>query len=72
VVPFAITNPVFVDGDGDGAWRPEIAQPDPGPLDPEVAGTPWPPWSSNVAGTWDPLLAHPAPLDCEPGLEALW
>jgi hypothetical protein len=30
VLPYALTNPVFVDGDGDGKWTPRIAQPDPG------------------------------------------
>ena len=30
VVPFVVTNPVFIDGDGDGQWHPMIANPDPG------------------------------------------
>ena len=34
VLPMAFTNPVYIDGDGDGVWRPQIAQPDPGPLGP--------------------------------------
>ena len=36
VLPLAVTNPVYIDGDGDGVWRPQIAQPDPGPLGPPV------------------------------------
>lgn len=36
VLPLAVTNPVYVDGDGDGVWRPQIAQPDPGPLGPPL------------------------------------
>jgi hypothetical protein len=32
VRPLAITSPIYLDGDGDGAWTPTIAQPDPGPL----------------------------------------
>jgi hypothetical protein len=58
VTPFAITNAVFVDGDGDGAWRPAIAEPDPGPIQPSSPQRPpfWPDGS------------HPAPQDCEPPL----
>lgn len=40
VVPFAITNPVFIDGDGDGQWTPKIGNPDPGPLMPQTFGAP--------------------------------
>jgi hypothetical protein len=40
VLPFVITNPVFVDGDGDGKWHPTIPDPDPGPID---LGLPPPP-----------------------------
>jgi hypothetical protein len=36
VLPLAVTNPVYIDGDGDGVWRPQIAQPDPGPLGPAL------------------------------------
>ena len=59
VVPFVITNPVFVDGDGDGLWKPVIANPDPGPLAPInlTGAASWPDW-------------HPAPQDCEPPLWA--
>jgi hypothetical protein len=30
VLPFAVTTPVFIDGNGDGAWAPRIPDPDPG------------------------------------------
>jgi hypothetical protein len=62
VMPFAITNPVYVDGDGDGAWHPAIANPDPGPVQPMGFPTPPPP---------PPGMRHgegPAPEDCEPPL----
>ncbi len=59
VLPFVVTNPVFVDRDGDGAWRPAIAQPDPGPI--EWLG-PAPPPSP------PPEYARPSPEDCEPPL----
>jgi hypothetical protein len=58
VLPFVITNPVFVDVDGDGQWRPNVANPDPGPVGPV----------NQPAPSWDPALNHPAPEDCEPPL----
>ena len=32
VTPFAITNPIYVDGDGDKLWNPNLMNPDPGPI----------------------------------------
>ncbi len=55
-LPIAIANPVYLDGDGDGAWTPHIAQPDPGPV-----GMPLPPEGFNWTG-------HQVPIDCEPPL----
>ncbi len=76
VVPFVITNPVFVDGDGDKQWKPALADPrdaDPGPLGPFFApgsaGSITSPEIEEYAR--DPSApSHPAPLDCEPPLWA--
>src|SRR5207244_1342808 len=70
VTPFVITNPVFLDGDGDGAWRPAISEPDPGPIGPITRPGPEP----LDAPDWIDR-AHPVPQDCEPPLWAnptLW
>ena len=72
VTPFAITSPVFVDGDGDGAWRPRVAEPDPGPIAPQSFSLrpSWPD-GSHLPGAWPPrrmLGDEPAPMDCEPPL----
>jgi hypothetical protein len=32
VLPMAVTSPIYLDGNGDGAWTPDIANPDPGQL----------------------------------------
>jgi hypothetical protein len=52
--PFALTSPIYLDGDDDGRWAPNIPNPDPGP------GLPIPP---------DLYFApRDAPEDCEPPL----
>jgi hypothetical protein len=57
VTPFVITNPVFVDVDGDGAWHPQVQNPDPGPL--AAARSRGPTWF---------VHDRPAPRECEPPL----
>ena len=67
VMPFAITNPVYIDGDGDGTWKPALARPtdaDPGPIGP-LGRQPRPP---APCIEFPPGRAHPAPIDCEPPL----
>jgi hypothetical protein len=53
-LPIALGNPVFLDGDGDGAWRPSIAQKDVGQVGPLDLPPPY----------------RPPPIDCEPPLWA--
>ncbi len=54
VTPLAVTNPIFIDGDGDKVWKPQIANPDPGPLGPPMPEQP----------NWGGL----PPEECEPPL----
>ena len=65
VMPFVITSPVFVDGDGDHKWKPMLADPrdaDPGPLGPVTGPSP------GDALELLPPQSQPAPEDCEPPL----
>lgn len=67
VLPFAITNPVYIDGDGDGQWKPAfptLQDADPGTIGPLNIRAPDP--------LGYPIDLRPAPLevpqDCEPPL----
>lgn len=68
-LPFAITNPIYIDGDGDGQFKPafaHLADADPGPVAPlgrAIDSDPWP--------LGDGLSARQnlgIPQDCEPPL----
>lgn len=68
VLPFAITNPVYLDGNGDGTWKPTFPRPedaDPGPLGPLglVEGGGREPFDLRLPGR-----ARRAGDDCEPPL----
>ena len=64
VVPFAITNPVFLDVDGDGNFDPRLSLPDadPGPLGPLAMPDPMPMLDDGA------VRHNRIPQDCEPPL----
>ncbi|MSP60951.1 MAG: hypothetical protein EXR72_11520 [Myxococcales bacterium] len=63
VLPFVITSPVFVDGDGDGKWTPVILPRDPGPIGPAAP-------ESDPGWPRESRWRGPPPEECEPPLWA--
>jgi hypothetical protein len=67
MTPFALTNPVFVDSDGDGMLQPPLGPPPQRPLWPP----PPPPPAPLSPDRKLPLGQRPVPVECEPGADGV-